>query len=259
MIRARGGERSRIAPATCISAPSLRQVRHEPPRKGFLMATVQGRTGLRAARRRRRDRHEPRALRLRPGATAANGSPSIGRRLRPRRSCRASTWCFPTSASSRSASPTSGHRDHPRARGSLRRAARFLAAAQGAGADDAVRRRSAGGQAAVRAGRAASPGDHRTGPARSFRVGPFDVEYDPGLPLDPRADVARHPHAARHRHPYRRLEARSRPGTWAADRRAAVPRARRGGRAGADLRFHQRHARRRQPEREARSAPACRS
>ena len=78
-----------------------------------------------------------------------------------------------------------------------------------------------------------------------FSVGPFAFEAIPVGALHPRADVAGHHHAGRHHHPHRRLE--DRPGSrhWAADRRAALPCARRRRRAGADLRFHQRHTRRR--------------
>ena len=77
-------------------------------------------------------------------------------------------------------------------------------------------------------------------------VGPFDVELITMSPLDPRADVAVITHAARHRPPHRRLEARPRPVD-----RARRP-TRRGcsalgdeGVAGADLRLHQCHAGRR--------------
>ena len=64
-------------------------------------------------------------------------------------------------------------------------------------------------------------------------------------------------HAARHGHPYRRLE--DRPGADARpdDRRGALPRARRRGRAGADLRFHQCACAKANRRPNRRSARAC--
>ena len=44
----------------------------------------------------------------------------------------------------------------------------------------------------------------------SFTVGPFEIELDHAHPFDPRAQRARHPHAAGQRPPHRRLEVRSR-------------------------------------------------
>ena len=66
----------------------------------------------------------------------------------------------------------------------------------------------------------------------------------PGRAFDPGIERAGHPHAARHRAPYRRLEARPDAGARPADRRGQAARARRRGRARAGRRFHQRGARR---------------
>ena len=84
------------------------------------MANIHGRgTRLRAARRRRRDRHELRALRLRPGRQARMDHGRCRRDLSGRRRCPASTSCCPTSASSRSSVDnlrgiviTHAHEDH---------------------------------------------------------------------------------------------------------------------------------------------------
>ena len=59
----------------------------------------------------------------------------------------------------------------------------------------------------------------------TFTVGPFEIEAIPVSTFDPRADVAGHHHAARHRHPHRRLEDRSGADDRSDDRRGALPRA----------------------------------
>ena len=63
----------------------------------------------------------------------------------------------------------------------------------------------------------------------------------------PESTGAGDPHAARHRGPHGRLEDRRDPADRPADRRGAAAGARRRGRAGARLRFHQHPARRREP------------
>ena len=178
----------------------------------------QRRTRLRAARRRRRDRHEPRALRLRPGRATANGSSSISaspspdadaarRRPRPARH----------RASSRSSVAnllgiviTHAHEDHygalldlwPRLKAPVYMTpfAAGLLAAKRAG----------------RAERAENPGDdlsrrrHVHASARSRSSTSRSRIRSPSR-------CAGHPHAARHRHPHRRLEAR--PGAGRSARR----------------------------------------
>ena len=210
-----------------------------------------GRAGLRAARRRRRDRHEPRPLRLRPRAQPRMARRRHGRRLRPRGSARrrrrAARHPLPRWSAR---TQLAGIVITPRARGPLRRADRFLAAARGAGLHDAVRGR--------RCSRPSAPASRTRRKSRSrscsqrepFTVGPFEVEYIPvshSIP-EPNALAIRTP-----------LGTVLHTGDWkldpapglgprrpTSDRLAALGA---GGRAGARLRFHQRHPRRRQPER----------
>ena len=119
-----------------------------------------------------------------------------------------------------------------------------MAAPQGAVLPDALRRRPAGGQAPLRAGEPEHSGHHLS----RRRDVPGRAVLDRGdrrHPLHSRAGVAGHRHPGRHCRPYRRLEdrpgARDRPD----DRRGALPRPRRQGRAGAGVRLHQCASRRR--------------
>ena len=133
------------------------------------------------------------------------------------------------------------HRHHPRPRGPLRRAARFVAAAEEDGVDDAVHRGPARSQARHGRRRRHPGGDlPRRRPLHDRAVRHRDHRRHP---FDPRAGVAGDPHPARPRRPHRRLEDRSGADRRPADRPGALHRAGRRGRAGARLRFHQRAAR----------------
>ena len=135
------------------------------------------RTRVRAARRRRRDRHESRALRAgrrtpppmargRSRRVVCLGRASAGRRSR---SCRTSAiWSRSAKTSPASCSPT-------RMR-TITARSRSLAEAEGAGLCDAVHRGAARGQARGRAGRAGNPGHQSCRSASRFTVGPFDIE-----------------------------------------------------------------------------------
>ncbi len=224
-------------PATSISAPSLRWP--PEPRDG---EGGRHRTRLLPAWRGGRDRHELRPLRLRAAGRARVDHRRCRRDLpRPEPAGRrpgAARHPLHRGGSR----PAARHRHHPRARGPLRRAAGAVAAAEGAGVDDAVRRRAAGGQAPVRERRDQGAGHHLS-PRRLLHRRPLRHRDRAGQPLDSRAGGALDHHAARHPHPHRRLEDRPGARNRSADRRGPLPRDRRRGRARHDVRFHQRHAR----------------
>ena len=209
------------------------------------------RTRLRAARRRRRDRHEPRPLRLRPRRAATwLDRRRHGRRLRPRRSAgrrrRPAGHPLPRGASKTNLVGiviTHAHEDHF---GALLRS--LAAASQ---APVYMTPFAAGLLEAKRVGGADAPKIpvRVVQPGRPHHARPVRDRVHPGLALHPRAERARHPHAARHGPPHRRLEARPDAGPRPPDRQRPACGDRRRGRAGAGLRFHQRRARGRQPER----------
>ena len=167
-----------------------------------------GRTGLPAARRGRRDRHESRPLRLRAAATRAPGSRSISASPSPARICPASISSSRTSPISRKSgpiSPASSSRTRTRTI-----SARCSTSGRGSGSRS-TRRRSppACSPPSAPASRTRPRSRSRSlSPGQRFTVGPFDVEYITVAHSIPESYALAHPHAARHGRPHRRLEAR---------------------------------------------------
>ena len=214
-----------------------------------------GRTGFRSARRPRRDRHECRPLRLRARRIAGNGSWSIAAWASAARSiCRASTWSIPTCASSRRSGRTCSASSSPTRTRII--SARWSRCGPGCARPSMppVRRRPPRDPPPVRARRAEDrpPGDRR--PGQRLKLGPFDIEYIPVAHSIPESNALaiRTPH--RPRRPYRRLEDRRHAVSRQPDVGGNLPWPRRRGRAGLDLQFHQRRARRHKPERGGRGA-----
>ncbi|BAR47073.1 hypothetical protein Maq22A_c27835 [Methylobacterium aquaticum] len=117
-----------------------------------------------------------------------------------------------------------------------------MAQAQGADLRHPLHQEPDRGPPPRRAGRA--QGRHARGAGgRPPRARPVLDRVRAGRPLDPGGQCAGHPHPARHGAAYRRLEARRHAGRRQLDLRGDLHAARRGGRAGAGLRFDQRHAR----------------
>ena len=211
-------------------------------RQGELIGIHDGapvrRTCFRAARRGRRDRHESRDLRLRRRAPAAMDRGRSRRGLRRRRAARRRPDPAGHPLSGGAAPQHPRHRAHPRARGSFRRGARSLAAAQAPGLCHAVYRGAAASQARERARRARNPGEHRAA-RRPVHARPVRHRTRVHGAFDPGIERPHHPHAARRRAAYRRLEDRSDAGHRPADRRSEAARAGRRGLSCADRRFHQ--------------------
>ena len=228
--RARGHRRRRRLPA-------CRDPRRSTPDGGPTR-----RTRIRAARRRRRDRHEPRALRSRRAAPQNLADGRLRRLVRRRRSARRRSHHAGHRLPRGAAQESRRHRADPRARGSFRRAVRSVAAPWRAGLCDAVHGGADRGEARVRAGRAEDR--HPCRAARQpFQRRPVRHRIRHGRAFDSGIERADHPHAARHRAAYRRLEDRSDPADRPADRRGQAARARRRGLPRHDRRFHQRRAR----------------
>ena len=135
------------------------------------------------------------------------------------------------------------HRADPRARGPLRRDARPLAEAEGAGLCDAVHRGAARSQAPGRI-RRAGDSDDRDCAWLALQRRAVRHRACIGRPFDPGIQRAHSADAARQRAAHRRLEARSDAGAGPADRRGEIARARRRRLPRADRRFHQCRARR---------------
>ena len=183
------------------------------------------RAGLPAARRRRRDRHEPRPLRLRAARTTAPGSRSISASPSPHADLPGVDLVFPDISYLEEERTnlagiviTHAHEDHfgalidlwPRlARAGLRHRLHRQPACRQA------RQRARGARAVpITRGRGRRP--HQGRPVRR--------RIHQRRPLDPRVACARHPHAARHRPPQRRLEARRHADGRRADRRRPAAR-----------------------------------
>ena len=135
-----------------------------------------------------------------------------------------------------------GPRAHPRARGPPRRGDRAVAAAEGADLCNSVH----GGDAEIQAcrlRRQAAAADQGGAAQRPLRRRPVRSGAGRGRAFDPGAQRRRHPHALRHRAAHGRLEDRCHAHGRAAHGRGEAQAARRRGRAGDDLRFHQRPAR----------------
>ena len=178
-------------------------------------------------------------------SAAAPGWPSISAcRSRPRSTCPGVDLILPDiSYLVEERKNISRAGAHPRARGPFRRAARPVAAAEGADLCHAVHGGPARGEMRGRAGCAENP-RHRRRAGQPFRRRAVrhragnDGAFDSGIE---RAD---HPHAGRHRAAHRRLEDRSDADPARSDRREKAARAGRGGLSGAGRRFHQCRARR---------------
>ena len=135
------------------------------------------------------------------------------------------------------------HRPDPRARGPL--SARCSTCGRGSRSRSPRRPFTAALLEAKRVERAGGAADPVTivSAGRALHLRPVRRRVHHRHPFDPRGEGARHPHAARHGAPHRRLEARPDAACSARHRRGALPRDRRRGRAGAGLRLDQRHAR----------------
>ena len=203
-----------------------------------LMAPRRRRAGFCAAGWGRRDRHESGGLRLRRGPSPEMDRGRSRRLVRRRRPARHRSDHARHPLPGGGAPQSARARAHPRPRGSFRRRARSVAAAQDPGLCHAVHRGAAGSQAARRAGRPAGAGHHRAA-GRTLHARSLRHRARLGRPFDPGIERPHHPHPARHRAPYRRLEDRSDAGAGAADRRAQAARARQRRLPGAGRRFHQ--------------------
>ena len=130
-------------------------------------------------------------------------------------------------------------RAHARARGSHRRRHRAVAAAEGADLCHAVHGGAAAKPSSPSTAAALKLPIHEVALNGRFDVGPFGARADLRGALDPGVQCAGHPHAARLVLHTGDWKIDPTPVIGAADRQRAPRRARRRGRDGDDLRFHQ--------------------